>query len=133
MTDWFSDRYDETSRLVAVGDFNIAPFENDVWSHKQLLKVISHTPAETTRLQAMRDSINWIDVREKFISLEEKAYTWWSYRSPNWTKNNRGRRLDHIWATQPLKEHLDGFNILKDYRSAEKPSDHVPVVVDLKF
>ena len=130
---WFPDHYTEKSSLIAVGDFNIAPYENDVWSHKQLLKVISHTPEETSRLEKMRDSLNWTDIRTHFIPMEEKAYSWWSYRSPDWTKNNRGRRLDHIWATQPLKENLNGFNILTDYRSAEKPSDHVPVIVDLKF
>lgn len=133
MASWFPQNYNADIPLIAVGDFNIAPYEHDVWSHKQLLKVISHTPAETTRLENMRKSLDWIDTRTHFISMEEKAYSWWSYRSPDWTKNNRGRRLDHIWATQPLKPKLSGFDILTDYRSAEKPSDHVPVILELKL
>ena len=130
---WWKETYTPDSPLIVVGDFNIAPYEHDVWSHKQLLKVISHTPDETMRLEAKRASIGWIDTRTYFIPMEEKAYTWWSYRSPDWAKNNRGRRLDHIWVTQPLKAFLGSKKILIDYRSAQKPSDHVPVRLDLKI
>ncbi len=133
MSAWLSDTYTSDTPLIMLGDFNIAPYENDVWSHKQLLKAISHTPPETTRLEAMRTSLNWTDTRAHFIPLDQKSYSWWSYRSPDWTKNNRGRRLDHIWVTPPLTKALQDFNILTDYRSAEKPSDHVPVILDLKI
>ena len=132
MTDWFTDNYNSDKPLVSVGDFNIAPYEHDVWSHKQLLKVISHTPEETSRLEKMRESLNWVDARAHFIPMEEKAYSWWSYRNKDWKKSNRGRRLDHIWVTPPLQDNLKDFKILTDWRDAERPSDHVPVVLDLK-
>lgn len=132
MTQWFADNYANDNPLIAVGDFNIAPMENDVWSHKQLLKVVSHTPPETTRLNAMQDSLNWIDVTRHFVPEEEKAYTWWSYRNRDWKKSNRGRRLDHVWVTEPLKGKLKSHEILTEVRDWEKPSDHVPVIVDLK-
>lgn len=131
MAAWFPDTYTKETPLIAVGDFNIAPYEHDVWSHKQLLKVISHTPEETTRLEAAMKALDWIDTRAHFVDLQEKVYSWWSYRSPDWTKNNRGRRLDHIWVTQPLKDRLSAYHVRPQYRSAEKPSDHVPVIVDL--
>ncbi|MCB9963988.1 MAG: exodeoxyribonuclease III [Rhodospirillales bacterium] len=131
MTAWFAQTYTPESPLIAVGDFNIAPYEHDVWSHKQLLKVISHTPDETTRLEAMRASLDWIDTRTHFIPATEKAYSWWSYRSADWKKNNRGRRLDHTWVTEPLRPALKSMEIQTKWRGADKPSDHVPVILDL--
>lgn len=133
MTGWFKKRYKKSDRLIAVGDFNIAPLENDVWSHKQLLTVVSHTPPETTRLNKMLESLDWVDSTRHFIPAKEKAYTWWSYRNQDWKKSNRGRRLDHIWTTQPLKQALKSHEILAETRDWEKPSDHVPVIVDFKF
>ncbi|MCB9983840.1 MAG: exodeoxyribonuclease III [Rhodospirillales bacterium] len=133
MTGWFKDRYSADQRLIAVGDFNIAPYEHDVWSHKQLLNVVSHTPPETERLAKMKDSLDWIDVARRFIPEDEKCYTWWSYRNRDWKKSNRGRRLDHVWVTQGLGDALDGFNVLSEARDWEKPSDHAPVIVDFRF
>lgn len=132
MTQWFADRYTDQDRVIAVGDFNIAPHEHDVWSHKQLLKIISHTPEETTRLNAMQDSLNWVDATRHFIPMDEKAYSWWSYRNRDWKKSNRGRRLDHIWVTPPLQSTLHAHTIMTEARDWEKPSDHVPVIVDFK-
>jgi len=131
MTGWFGDRYGADDGVIAVGDFNIAPYEHDVWSHKQLLKVISHTPPETERMEAMRAGLDWIDTGRHFVAMEEKLYTWWSYRNRDWRKSNRGRRLDHIWVTPPLRDALKGHEVLVDARDWEKPSDHVPVILEL--
>lgn len=133
MTGWFKERYTKDTPLIAVGDFNIAPYEHDVWSHKQLLKVISHTPPETERMAKMLASLNWVDTTRHFVPMEEKAYSWWSYRNRDWEKSNRGRRLDHIWVTQPLKGALKSHNIWTEARDWKKPSDHVPVILDLKL
>ena len=113
---------------VLVGDLNIAPLENDVWSHKQLLKVVSHTPIETTSFEAMRKAGNWVDLLRQEIPPEEKLYTWWSYRARDWEASNRGRRLDHIWSSQNLSPALSGIKILREARGWERPSDHVPVI-----
>ena len=131
MTGWFKDRYSSDQKLVAVGDFNIAPYEHDVWSHKQLLKVVSHTPPETNRLARMLASLDWIDAARRFVPMDEKCYTWWSYRNRDWKKSNRGRRLDHVWVTPPLGEALKAHEVLSEARDWEKPSDHAPVIVDL--
>ncbi len=131
MTGWFAEHYSKDDPLIALGDFNIAPLEHDVWSHKQLLKVVSHTPVEVERLAKMQDSLDWQDAIRHFVPDEEKCYTWWSYRNRDWKKSNRGRRLDHIWLTNPLMPHLTGHDIITDARDWEKPSDHVPVMVDL--
>ncbi|MCF8496451.1 MAG: exodeoxyribonuclease III [Alphaproteobacteria bacterium] len=131
MTDWFAARYTPADRLIALGDFNIAPLEHDVWSHKQLVNVVSHTQAEVERLNAMQGSLGWVDATRHFIPADEKAYTWWSYRNHDWRKSNRGRRLDHIWVTPPLGPLLKSQEILADVRDWDKPSDHVPVLAEL--
>ncbi len=113
---------------ILVGDLNIAPLEHDVWSHKQLLKVVSHTPIETTNFEAMRTSGKWIDLMRVFTPEPEKIYTWWSYRSADWTVANKGRRLDHIWATEGLDAKLKSIEILREARGWERTSDHVPVM-----
>jgi exodeoxyribonuclease-3 len=115
--------------LVVTGDLNVAPGEHDVWSHKALLKVVSHTPEETTRLDRIRDRGGFVDLARVGRSAEEKLYSWWSYRSPDWTKNERGRRLDHIWASAALAARLkpNSFAIHRAARAWERPSDHVPV------
>jgi len=132
MTEWFKNTYTKDTPLIAIGDFNIAPEEHDVWSHKQLLKVVSHTPQETERLVKMQESLDWIDVSRHFVPSHEKCYSWWSYRNRNWKKSNRGRRLDHIWVTSPLKSTLKTHHIMSEARDWEKPSDHVPIIIDLK-
>ncbi len=131
ITEFFADRYKSNDGVVAVGDFNIAPYEHDVWSHKQLLKVISHTPQETELLEALRAGLDWVDVGRHFVDMDEKLYTWWSYRNRDWAKSNRGRRLDHVWVTPVLRERLAGHSVMSDARNWEKPSDHVPVIIDL--
>lgn len=132
MTAFFADTYSAEHGVIAVGDFNIAPMEHDVWSHKQLLKVVSHTPIEVEKCNAMQAAIDFTDVARHFISEDEKAYSWWSYRSKDWKASNRGRRLDHIWMTSPFRDLLAAYETLSDYRDAEKPSDHAPIVVQLK-
>lgn len=131
MGDWFARSYARTDPMVVLGDFNIAPLEHDVWSHKQLLDVVSHTPVEVEKLKAMQESIGWVDGIRHFVPENEKLYSWWSYRNRDWKASNRGRRLDHIWVTEPLKKHLKSFVIHKDARDWAQPSDHVPVLLEL--
>jgi len=89
-----------------VGDLNIAPLENDVWSHKQLLNVVSHTPLETSSLIEMINSCEWVDVMRELVPQDKKLYSWWSYRNKDWKKSNRGRRLDHILISKNIKKPL---------------------------
>ena len=116
---------------IIVGDMNIAPHENDVWSHKQLLKVVSHTPIEIEKLAAVKESLKWIDAIRHFTPKKEHMYSWWSYRSRDWAASDRGRRLDHVWVTPALEKNLKSAYILRQARGWEKPSDHVPVIVDI--
>lgn len=124
---------EKNSFTALVGDLNIAPHENDVWSHKQLLKIVSHTPIEVKKLTKFQNSINFIDAIREFHPLSEKLYSWWSYRSRNWEVSDRGRRLDHIWVTPKLNKKLTKASIQKNIRGWDKPSDHSPLIADFKF
>ncbi len=120
--------HDARSASILVGDLNIAPLEHDVWSHRQLLKVVSHTPAETGPFEAMRESGGWTDLMRLNVPHEQKLYTWWSYRAADWQRSDRGRRLDHVWSSENLVDRLAGIEILREARGWERPSDHVPVI-----
>lgn len=115
-------------RSILAGDLNVAPLENDVWSHKQLLKIVSHTPVETERLEAMRQAGRWVDAIRYFVPPDTKLYTWWSYRARDWRAANKGRRLDHIWVSPQLADRLEGYQIVQSTRAWKRPSDHVPVI-----
>jgi exodeoxyribonuclease-3 len=128
-TQWFAARTG-LSRSILVGDLNIAPLEHDVWSHKQLLDVVSHTPVETEGLLAWQRA-GWIDGVRHFVPADEKLYSWWSYRNRDWRGSDRGRRLDHVWVTDDLGGALARQTILKDARDWTQASDHVPVCVEL--
>ena len=122
----------KTARTILVGALNVAPLEHDVWSHKQLLDVVSHTSVETELLGEVKAAFDWIDVTREFIPESEKVYSWWSYRATDWETSDRGRRLDHVWVGQGLKGAAKTHTILKKMRGWEKPSDHVPIVVEFE-
>ena len=132
-TEWFRSRKSRSDLVLLVGDLNIAPHQNDVWSHKQLIKVVSHTHIEVRELEEFQSSYNFIDSIREFHPYENKIYSWWSYRSKNWKKSNRGRRLDHIWASPELNKFIKSTSIEKKVRGFERPSDHVPLIADFKF
>lgn len=124
MRDHFTNEKPEKSILV--GDLNIAPREDDVWSHKQLLKVVSHTPIEVAHMAETQAAGGWVDVTRQDIP-DGKLYTWWSYRSPQWDTADKGRRLDHIWATGDIAASAHSSRVYRDARGWERPSDHAPL------
>lgn len=132
LTRWFAKERAAKDKMVAVGDLNIAPMENDVWDHKKMIDVVSHTPVEVDKFSKFHASVNWVDAIRHFVPEEKKLYSWWSYRAEDWDKADKGRRLDHIWVTQGLKSALQKQQILRDVRGWERPSDHAPVVLDLR-
>ncbi len=129
MTGYFQNRKTK-KKSIMVGDLNIAPLEHDVWSHKQLLDVVSHTPIEVEKLSSIKTAGKWVDAVRHFTPEDQKLFSWWSYRSPDWTKNDRGRRLDHIWVTPDLQKELKQARIRRDMRAWQQPSDHVAVILD---
>jgi exodeoxyribonuclease III len=131
VTAWFAAQRQDGRPMVAVGDLNIAPLETDVWSHKQLLTVVSHTPIEVDRLGRLQRAGGFIDAVRKFVPPQERLYTWWSYRARDWAASDRGRRLDHIWVTPALVDELHETRVYRESRGWSKASDHVPVMVTI--
>lgn len=119
---------DARTASILVGDLNIAPLENDVWSHRQLLKIVSHTPVETEAFEAMRKAGGWVDLMRQAMPEPQKIYTWWSYRAADWAAADKGRRLDHIWSSANIAPKLKAIEVLREARGWERPSDHVPVI-----
>jgi exodeoxyribonuclease-3 len=129
LLDW-SQRLPATLPVLLVGDFNIAPWPLDVWSHQALLKVVSHTPVEVGWLEALRASASWHDIHRYFVPPTERLYSWWSYRSRDWLASDRGRRLDHAWCTPAFWPWVVGMEGLRSARGWDEPSDHIPLWVD---
>ena len=128
---WWSAQPQAGARKILVGDLNVAPLENDVWSHKQLLDVVSHTPIEVDLLGKLMASYGWVDAARHVVPPQAKLYTWWSYRNRDWRLSDRGRRLDHIWLTPALAPALKAIYVWRGARDWPNPSDHVPVIADL--
>jgi exodeoxyribonuclease-3 len=130
MTDWAGKL---TTPTILVGDFNIAPLECDVWNHKALLDVVSHTPIEVDTLGAFQQSHGWVDLGRRLVPAPERLYTWWSYRARDWATSDRGRRLDHMWASPSLAETARSHRVHEPIRGWTRPSDHVPLVTEFAF
>ena len=133
MRAWGDRERPTAAPAILVGDLNIAPLEHDVWSHRQLLDVVSHTPIETETLETLRGEAGWIDGMRHLRPEPERIYSWWSYRSPDWANADKGRRLDHIWLSKDLAPALRSMDVTRATRGWERPSDHAPVtaVLDL--
>lgn len=123
----------DASPVLLVGDFNIAPLESDVWSHKQLLDVVSHTPVEVEALARLQAANDWVDLGRHFIPAPERLYTWWSYRAKDWAASDRGRRLDHMWASPSLAPLAIAHRVHEPCRSWLKPSDHIPIETEFRL
>ncbi|KQN24905.1 exodeoxyribonuclease III [Sphingomonas sp. Leaf33] len=125
-------RWSETLDVptVLTGDFNIAPLPEDVWSHKALLDVVSHTPIEVEALARLQRAHDWVDLGRKFHPAPARLHTWWSYRAKDWAASDRGRRLDHMWASPAVAENAVSHRVCEPVRSWLKPSDHVPIITE---
>ena len=130
MTRW-SEKLAEPTLIV--GDFNVAPLECDVWSHKALNDVVSHTPIEIEALARLQAAHDWVDLGRQFVPAPERCFTWWSYRSADHRVNDRGRRLDHMWASPSVAAQAHAHVVHEPVRGWERPSDHVPLVVELQL
>lgn len=126
MAGW-ADRLDRPTLLV--GDFNVAPLDCDVYDHKALIKVVSHTPIEIEALGRLRDAHGWVDLGRKHIPAPTRNWTWWSYRT-FWQEKDRGRRLDHMWASPDLATQSSSHRFVEETRRWDQPSDHVPLITE---
>ncbi len=131
MTEWMTRDGVGRSNAIMVGDLNIAPLETDVWNHKALLKIVSHTPVEVERLAKVQNAGPWVDVVREHVPPGERLFSWWSYRSSDWSNADKGRRLDHIWTSANLAPRVSAIKVIRDARGWDRPSDHVPVLATI--
>jgi exodeoxyribonuclease-3 len=129
-------RKDRMAPMILAGDLNVAPGEHDVWNHKFMSRVVSHTPLEVEAMAALTASLGFIDPVRHAAPEPEKLFSWWSYRAADFRASNRGLRLDHILLTPGLRDAAFRFGsaaarIHDDVRAWDRPSDHAPVSVDL--
>ena len=127
---------DPMAPLAIVGDLNVAPGEFDVWNHKYMSKIVSHTPAEVEAFRKLEASLGFIDLTRAMTPEPTKIASWWSYRAQDFRKSNRGLRLDHILVTPGLRDAAfrlgcAASRVHDDVREWERPSDHAPVSADL--
>ena len=113
-----------------VGDLNIAPLAEDVWSTRQLRNVVSHTDIEREKLTAVIKRVGGLTqfvnttVRKKYCIVGGPT-------ARDWRASNRGRRLDHIWLSTDIKNKVRDVDIMTQARGFKKPSDHVPMTIEL--
>ena len=121
---WLATNRNISDKIILLGDLNIAPLENDVWSSKQLRN-------ERHNLITLQNSLKFVDSARYFTPADQKLYSWWSYRNIDWLKSNRGRRLDHIWVSENLKNQMKSVVSIIAARSWPQPSDHIPYMLEL--
>ena len=126
---------DPNAPLLVAGDLNIAPGENDVWNHRYMSKIVSHTPVEVEAMRALQASLGFTDVIRDAHPEDQKLASWWSYRAADFRQSNRGLRLDHLWTSPGLAPAVvpGSARIHEDVRAWERPSDHAPVALDLSL
>jgi len=127
---------DPKAPLLIAGDLNVAPGEFDVWNHKYMSRIVSHTPIEVETMERLRAAGSFIDLMREARPNPEKLASWWSYRAADFRASNRGLRLDHLWITPGLKAAARRAGVVSarihdDVRAWERPSDHAPVTADL--
>lgn len=116
-------------KLAVVGDFNIAPEDNDVHDIKEWQDSVLVSKPERDAFQKLID-LNLIDSFREFTP-QEKAFSWWDYRAASF-RRNRGLRIDLILLSNALQEVCTSSIIQREYRKKERPSDHAPVIVSIE-
>jgi exodeoxyribonuclease III len=129
LRDWLRAELAAHPRLVLMGDFNIAPEDRDVHDPVAWAGQILCTPEEREHFRALVD-LGLVDAFRLF-EQPPKTWSWWDYRNLAFRKN-QGLRIDHILVSQALKPLVSACLIDKLPRKNERPSDHAPVVVELR-
>lgn len=117
-------------KLVVLGDFNIAPADEDVYDPQKWGEAILCSPPERKALAQLMD-LGLTDVFRKF-DQPEQAFSWWDYRAAGF-RRNAGLRIDLILGNAAMTECCTASYIDKEPRTWERPSDHAPVVAEFIF
>ena len=127
LRDFLENELDRHEKLVVLGDFNIAPADEDVYDAQKWGDAILCSPKERTALKRLLN-LGLNDVFRQF-EQPEKTYSWWDYRAAGF-RRNAGLRIDLILATETLSKNCTASYVDKEPRAWERPSDHAPVVAE---
>lgn len=127
LRDYLADELTRHSRMVVMGDFNIAPDDRDVYDPDEWRDRILCSGPERARLQAI-ESLGFKDTFRLFEQAEA-AYSWWDYRAAAF-RRKRGLRIDLLLASSALAPDCRASQIDTGPRKLERPSDHAPVFAD---
>ncbi len=117
----------DRQKSILVGDLNIAPREDDVWNHKQLLKIVSHTPVEVEHLAQTQEAGGWVDITRAGYSRGAALQLVVLSRARTGMRPTRGGGWIMSGPRPILLEPAIPAACLRDARGWEKPSDHAPV------
>ena len=87
---------------------------------------------EVETLARLKAAHDWVDLGRAFVPPPERLYTWWSYRAQDWAASDRGRRLDHMWASPEVAKLATNHYVCEPCRSWTRPSDHIPLFTELE-
>lgn len=116
--------------VVVLGDFNIAPADEDVHDPEKWGEAILCSPKERAALEALL-ALGLVDVFRKF-EQPEKTFSWWDYRAAGF-RRNAGLRIDLILASEAMATRCTASYVDKEPRAWERPSDHAPVVAEFNI
>lgn len=129
LREWLREELRTYAQLAVLGDFNVAPANEDVFDPKQWEGKVLFSLPERDALQSLAD----LGLKDAFrlFHQPEKSYTWWDYRIINGFKRNLGLRIDHVLLSPALAERCRACVIDLEPRRLERPSDHAPVIADV--
>lgn len=129
MKDYLQKNFMPSDKIILCGDFNVARTEEDVWDPELLQNAVGFMKEE---MEALNNLLGFglIDLFREFH--DEKAFTWWDYRM-NSFKRNLGMRIDYILGTKAIRDLTDECTILKSFRALKKPSDHAPLLANIRL
>jgi exodeoxyribonuclease-3 len=130
LSPWLSQELQQHPQLAVVGDLNIAPEERDVHDPKRWAGQIHFSDPERAALRRLMEAVGLADAFRLFPQ-PEKEFSWWDYRLAAFQRN-WGLRIDHILLSPPLAKRCLGCTIDKSPRRLERPSDHAPVLAELR-
>ena len=129
LRDYLASQLDQHEHLVVLGDFNIAPADEDVYDPEKWGDAILCSPKERAALRELLD-LGLSDVFRKF-DQPEKSFSWWDYRRAGFQRN-AGLRIDLILTSTAMTERCTNSYIDKEPRTWERPSDHTPVIAEFE-
>ena len=129
LTAWLRAEIERHPRLALLGDYNIAPEARDVHDPKAWEGQVLFSEPERAAFRRLLE----LGLKDAFRLFEqpEKIYTWWDYRMMAF-RRNMGLRIDHILLSSGLAGECTACTVDKEARKAERPSDHAPVIAELK-